>query len=82
VPEFPLDALPDTFPKPVEELMRHYRVPALLPATCTLVINSVALGRGVVTKSNVRRTYGNLYAIIGALSGSGKTPPYEDLMVR
>jgi hypothetical protein len=81
VPEFPLDALPDTFRKPVEELMRHYRVPALLPATCTLVINSVALGRGVVTKSNVRRTYGNLYAIIGALSGSGKTPPYEDLMV-
>jgi hypothetical protein len=81
VPEFPLDTLPDTFRKPVEELMRHYRVPALLPATCALVINSVALGRGVVTRSNVRRTYGNLYAIIGAQSGSGKTPPYDDLMV-
>jgi hypothetical protein len=81
VPEFPLDTLPDTFRKPVEELMRHYRVPALLPATCALVINSVALGRGVVTKSNVRRTYGNIYAIIGAISGSGKTPPYDELMV-
>ena len=60
--------------------MRHYRVPALLPATCALVINCVALGRGVVTKSNVRRTYGNLYAIIGAQNGSGKTPPYDDFM--
>jgi hypothetical protein len=80
VPEFPLDTLPDIFRKPVEEVMRHYRVSALLPATCALVINSVALGRGVVTKSNVRRTYGNLYAIIGAQSGSGKTPPFDEFM--
>lgn len=81
VPEFPLDTFPDTFRKPVEEVMRHYRVSALLPATCALVINSVALGRGVVTKSNVRRTYANLYAIIGAMSGSGKTPPFDEFMV-
>jgi hypothetical protein len=81
IPAFPLDALPEKLRKPVEEVMRHYRVPALLPAICALVINSVALGRGVVTKSNVRRTYGNLYAIIGAQSGSGKTPPFDEFMV-
>jgi hypothetical protein len=80
VPQFPLDAYPDAWRRPVEEMMRHYRVSAILPATCVLVINSAALGRGVMTKSNVRRTYANIYAIVGALSGSGKTPPYDDLM--
>jgi hypothetical protein len=80
VPIFPLDTLPERFRKPVEEVMRHYRVPALLPATCALVINSVALGRGVVARSNIRRTYANLYAIIGAQSGSGKTPAFDEFM--
>jgi Protein of unknown function (DUF3987)/DnaB-like helicase N terminal domain len=79
IPKFPLDALPLTLRAPVEELMRHYGVPALLPAICALVANSVALGRGVFALSDVRRTYGNLYAIIGAKSGSGKTPPFEEL---
>jgi hypothetical protein len=75
-----LSRLPDRFRKPVEEIMRHYRVSALLPATCALVINSVALGRGVLTRSNVRRTYPNLYAIIGAQSGSGKSPVFDEFM--
>jgi hypothetical protein len=60
--------------------MRHYKVSALLPATCALVINSAALGRGIVTKSNVRRTYANLYAIIGAQSGTGKSVVFDEFM--
>jgi hypothetical protein len=59
IPEFPLDALPETLRLPVEEVMRHYKVSALLPAICALLVNSAALGRGIVIKSNVRRTYAN-----------------------
>jgi len=80
LPPFPLDTLPKTFRTPVEEVMRHYRVPALMPAICALVINSAALGRGIVTKSNVRRTYPNLYAMIGAKSGTGKTVVFDEFM--
>ena len=60
--------------------MRHYRVPALIPAACALVINSAALGRGIVIKSNLRRTYANLFAIIGAKSGTGKTVVFDEFM--
>jgi hypothetical protein len=79
-PPFPIEALARIFREPVEEVMRHYRVPALIPATCALVINSAAIGRGVVVKSNVRRTYANLYAIIGAKSGTGKTVVFDEFM--
>jgi len=74
-----LDALPERFRLPVEEVMRHYKVSALLPGVCALVVNSAALGRGVVTKSNVRHTYANLYAIIGARSGVGKSVVFDEL---
>jgi hypothetical protein len=79
-PPFPIEALPRIFREPVEEVMRHYRVPALMPGTCALVINSAAIGRGVVVKSNVRRTYANLYAVIGAKSGTGKTVVFDEFM--
>jgi hypothetical protein len=61
--------------------MRHYRVKAMLPAICALVINSAALGRGVFCMSNVRRTYANLYALIAAESGTGKSSVFDDLML-
>jgi hypothetical protein len=80
LPAFPMEALPKSFRAPVEEVMRHYRVPALIPVTCALVINSAAVGRGVAVKSNVRRTYANLYAIIGAKSGTGKTVVFDEFM--
>jgi hypothetical protein len=80
VPEFPLDTLPDTFRKPIEEVMRHYRVPAILPATCALCINSAALGRGVCTESNVGTTYANLYALIAAESGTGKSRVFNEFV--
>ena len=77
---FPLDALPDSFRVPIQEVMRHFRVPALLPSICALVINSAAIGRGLVVKSNVRRTYANLYALIGAQSGTGKSVVFDEFM--
>jgi hypothetical protein len=80
LPPFPLDALPERFQLPITEVMRHYKVDALLPATCALVINSAALGRGIVTKSNIRHTYPNLYAVIGAKSGTGKSVVFDEFM--
>jgi hypothetical protein len=80
LPGFPIDALPSVMRQPVEEVMRHYRVSELLPATCALVINSAAVGRGIVTKSNVRRTFANLYALLGAKSGTGKTVVFDEFM--
>lgn len=80
LPPFPLDLLPPIFRAPIEEVMRHYRVPALIPASCALTINSAAVGRGVAVKSNVRATYANLYCIIGAKSGTGKTVVFDEFM--
>jgi hypothetical protein len=80
-PEFPLDTMPPTFRQPIEEVMRHYKVNALLPAACALVINSTAIGRGLMVKSNVKRTYANIYAIIAAKSGTGKSNVFDEFMV-
>lgn len=75
---FPLDAFPRSFREPIEEVTRHYRVKELLPALCALVINSAAVGRGIMTQSNVRRTYANLYALVGAESGTGKSVVFDE----
>jgi replicative DNA helicase len=80
-PEFPLETMPPTFRQPIEEVMRHYKVNALLPVACALVINSAAIGRGLMVKSNVKRTYANIYSIIAAKSGTGKSNVFDEFMV-
>jgi hypothetical protein len=76
---FPLKAFPDLIQTPVHEMARHYKVRPALPAIVALCINSAAIGRGVTVQSNVRKTYANLYALIGAESGTGKSVVHEDL---
>jgi hypothetical protein len=76
---FPLEVFPTTLKAPVEEMIRHYKVKAALPATIALCVNSAAVGRGVIVMSNVRRTYANIYALLGAESGTGKSVVHEDL---
>ena len=61
---FPLDVFPDALKAPVEEMVRHYKVKAALPAMVALCVNSAAIGRGVIVMSNVRRTYANIYALL------------------
>jgi hypothetical protein len=60
-------------------MVRHYKVKPALPAMVALCVNSAAIGRGVVVMSNVRRTYANIYALLGAESGTGKSVVHEDL---
>jgi uncharacterized protein DUF3987 len=77
LPEFPIDTLPPRFRPLVDEVIRHHKVPAILPATCALVINSAAIGRGLVIESNVGNTYANIFGIIGAISGAGKSVSFD-----
>jgi len=76
---FPLDVFPSALKAPIEEMVRHYKVKVALPAMVTLSVNSAAIGRGIIVMSNVRRTYANIYALLGAESGTGKSVVHEDL---
>jgi replicative DNA helicase len=76
---FPLEAFPVVIQTPAREIVRHYKVTPALAANVALSINSAAIGRGITVQSNVRKTYANLYMLIGAQSGTGKSVVYEDL---
>ena len=75
---FPLTALPEALGRPVRDWMRHLRMPALLPSICALAATSAALGRGLLVRSNVGKTYANTYALMGAESGTGKSLVYNE----
>jgi hypothetical protein len=77
---FPIDALPETIVVPVKDWMRHVRVPTLLPAMCGLVAISVALGRGLSVLSNKSWTFPNIFALLAAETGSGKSLVYDEAM--
>jgi hypothetical protein len=74
---FPPDAVRGVLAEAVQEWMRHLQMPALLPVSCALSAVSVALGRGVYALSNKARTYPNIFSVLGAQSGSGKTLVYN-----
>jgi hypothetical protein len=77
---FPIDALPKTIVAPVLDWMRHVRIPALLPVICALAAISIALGRGIKALSNKKWTFPNIFALIGAETGSGKSLVYDEAM--
>jgi hypothetical protein len=77
---FPIDALPLAIKTPVKDWMRHLKMPALLPVMCALGALSVALGRGVKALSNVGKTFANIFALMGAESGTGKSLVYDAAM--
>jgi hypothetical protein len=77
---FPLDALPEPIASPVLDWMRHIRIPALLPTMCALTAISVATGRGIKVMSNKTWTYPNIFALMGAETGSGKSLIFDESM--
>jgi hypothetical protein len=77
---FPLDVLPPAIKAPAEETMRRLRIAALLPVACLLAVISVALGRGLKVLSNKGWTYPNIFVLMGASSGTGKTFVYDVAM--
>jgi hypothetical protein len=74
----PLDTLPETISNPVRDWIRHIRIPALLPIICALATISAALGRGLKVLSNKAWTYPNIFALIGAETGSGKSLVFDE----
>jgi hypothetical protein len=75
VGEFPLDALHPWMTDLVRQVTDCYQLPnTTLAATLALATVAGAIGKGAYTvgAANGRKTYGNLYALIGAKSGTGK----------
>lgn len=78
---FPIDVLPPVLRQIVEEVAAVATVPNSLPACEALAIVSAALGSGLAMPSDrERKTFGNLYLIPAAESGSGKSVTFKELM--
>lgn len=71
---FPTDCLPRVVAALVKTVALLCRVPEALVGCCALGVLSAAIGAGLAVMSGKRRkTRGNLFVVIGALSGTGKT---------
>jgi len=78
---FPEQVLPPIPRQMVDEVAQVSLVPLTLPACCVLATVSAALGAGLAIPSDrARKTYGNIYVIAGAQSGSGKSLTYDHVM--
>jgi hypothetical protein len=73
-----LAAFPEWLANLLREWMRFVKIPALLPATCVLATISAALMRGLRCWGSRGWVYANLYALLGAESGVGKTLVYDE----
>jgi hypothetical protein len=81
VDEFPILALPPIMRHMAKETAEVALVSVGLPACAALATVSASLGRGLAIPSDVdRETYGNLYIIAGAGSGSGKSVTFKGVL--
>lgn len=78
---FPMNVLPQTVRQMVEEVADVATVPMALPACQALAIVSAALGAGLAIPSDrERQTFGNIYLVLAAESGAGKSVTFKQLM--
>jgi hypothetical protein len=78
---FPVEALPPAMRGFVLDVSRVHRTPPDLPACYALGIVSASMGKGLRMRTEPdRTTSGNLYLIVGALSGAGKSSVFESVM--
>jgi len=78
---FPIAALPPRMRQIVEESAKVALVSVGLPACAAIASISASLGRGLAMQSDVdRETYGNLYIVAGADSGSGKSVTFKTIL--
>lgn len=75
---FPLDALPPTMALVAAGVARTARVPDRLSGVCTVGIVSAAIGAGLEVQSDTQRTTrGNLFLLVSAETGTGKSRTFE-----
>jgi hypothetical protein len=78
---FPINVLPPILRQMVEEVADVATVPLALPACEALGIVSATLGSGLAIPSDrEHKTFGNLYLIPAAESGSGKSVTFKSMM--
>ncbi len=75
---FPLDALPPAMAAIVAAVARTARVPERLAGPCVLGLVSAAIGAGLEVQSDGQRTTrGNLFLLVSAETGTGKSRTFE-----
>jgi hypothetical protein len=81
LPNFPLGVLPDYFQAPIQQAVKAFSVPPEVPATTLLSLVGALNGRSraVVVKSGWTE-HPNLYIVIVAPSGMGKSPCVRTFM--
>ena len=73
-PPFPMSTLPAPLAAMVRSVATVHGVPEVMPAVCALSTVSAALGKGLrIWSGRGRRTLGNLYCLVSADSGAGKS---------
>ena len=71
---FPMNTLPDHIAAMVRSVATVYGVPEVMPAVCALAMLSAALGKGLrIASGRGRQTMGNIFVLISADSGTGKS---------
>lgn len=75
---FPLDALPPAMALLAAGVARTARVPDRLSGVCALGLVSAAIGAGIEVQSDTQRTTrGNLFLLVSAETGTGKSRTFE-----
>jgi Protein of unknown function (DUF3987) len=77
---FPLEVLPPRMAKLIEEVAASTQTPHALPGSCALATLSAVLGRGLVILNRHGVTRGNIFVVVGAPSGSGKSLCFKEIV--
>jgi hypothetical protein len=78
---FPTTLLPRVMREIIQHTAKIHNVPEALPACCALGVISGAIGAGLLIGSGANLiTLGNIYILIGAPSGAGKSIVSKELM--
>lgn len=71
---FPTNMLPPRLEAIVKAIAEVHRVPDVMPATIALTVLSAAIGKGLrIASGKGRKTMANLFSLISANSGTGKS---------
>lgn len=80
-PSFPTSNLPPVLRRVTEATAATLNVPEILPASAALAVISAAMGKGLEVESGPgRRLRGNLFLLVSAPSGAGKSSVLQEMI--
>src|SRR5262249_6698225 len=74
---FPLGVLPRSVQEYVRDVAAFAQTPIALPGCCAIATLSASLGRGLFLRNKHGNTRGNLFVVVVASSGVGKTKSFN-----